>query len=565
MARDKLQRFGADLARTSLSTEAPATHVRPLPPGGETAGILLLHVDEIDLYDRNPRTARNTAYDDMKASIRAARGIVQKLTVTRRPDSSRYMIHAGGNTRLAILKELWAETRDEAFGVQPVMFEPWVSESRTFAAHLIENNKRADMSFWDRAMGCVRLREDLERERGESLSQRLQAEVFAETGFSLSRGMIQHYEYAAAHLAPLHRWLTNDNVKALQPAINALITLADRFGVSEHDAFHELFWPEMEGFVLELDSRPGADTGTLPVRDLILRLKSALAFHLNASVAVLDLWAERLRTDKHASAEILRALANAAPQPALGADRPGSHDTSYPASPSDGADGVTHAAEPPELDPSETLTAAKAAESAEAALDGGDAHASAGLTALSAVSRPPVITVETVADEAERLATLAGVQHAFVRTNSAPLGYFLEPEIESPTRVADDTYLAEATWWLLALGAGQFYQGVVNQLPPDAAWVRLMSRDSIASDASGHLLHPLTAFVERVANAHLDIATQQPMIYIDYFPVLLWHATGTGPVFTRWIDAIQRLRAAHPERFAFCDQFIFHKKEPVRS
>src|SRR5699024_7730402 len=78
---------------------------------------MLVDVDHIVPYDRNPRRTANTSYDQIKESIRSA-GIDQVLIITQRPgteDSGTYMIGAGGNTRLVALQELWQESGDDQF------------------------------------------------------------------------------------------------------------------------------------------------------------------------------------------------------------------------------------------------------------------------------------------------------------------------------------------------------------------------------------------------------------------------------------------------------------------
>ena len=84
----------------------PTDPIQPTP--------MVVAIDEIEVYDHNPRQLANDRYDEIKASIRAS-GMDQTLTITRRPGAPRYMIAAGGNTRLQALKALWAETGDERF------------------------------------------------------------------------------------------------------------------------------------------------------------------------------------------------------------------------------------------------------------------------------------------------------------------------------------------------------------------------------------------------------------------------------------------------------------------
>ena len=63
---------------------------------------MVLKINQIKPYDRNPRRALNDRYLDIKESIRAQKGLNIPLQVTRRPGESLYMLEAGGNTRLMV-------------------------------------------------------------------------------------------------------------------------------------------------------------------------------------------------------------------------------------------------------------------------------------------------------------------------------------------------------------------------------------------------------------------------------------------------------------------------------
>jgi ParB family protein of integrating conjugative element (PFGI_1 class) len=113
---------------------------------------LVVEIDRILPYDRNPRRERNPLYDEIKESVRAQGGLNNPLTITRRPDDTYYMVESGGNTRLQILKELWQEMHDERFHRIHCLFRPWVSEAHVLTAYLIENDKRGDLIFIDKAL-----------------------------------------------------------------------------------------------------------------------------------------------------------------------------------------------------------------------------------------------------------------------------------------------------------------------------------------------------------------------------------------------------------------------------
>ena len=66
---------------------------------------MVVTLDQLRPYDHDPRVTRNPAYAEIKASIRE-RGLDAPPAITRRPGEAHYIIRNGGNTRLAILREL---------------------------------------------------------------------------------------------------------------------------------------------------------------------------------------------------------------------------------------------------------------------------------------------------------------------------------------------------------------------------------------------------------------------------------------------------------------------------
>ncbi|MBK8688697.1 MAG: ParB N-terminal domain-containing protein [Betaproteobacteria bacterium] len=121
------------------------------------AGVTVLRVSDIEPYEHNPRHAANPLFETIKASIRQ-RGMDAPLKVTRRPGAAHYVVAAGGNTRLLAQLQLWQETADRRFETVPVVIKAWCSESDVLAGHLIENEQRSDLTFWDKAQGWSRSR-----------------------------------------------------------------------------------------------------------------------------------------------------------------------------------------------------------------------------------------------------------------------------------------------------------------------------------------------------------------------------------------------------------------------
>jgi len=172
----------------------------PLIPSAVTIShepiALKLKLNDINSYDKNPRRTFNPAYERIKESIRSQRGLNNPFNVTRRPGEEKYMVQSGGNTRLAILRELYSETRDEVFNTVQCFYVPWTSESSVITAHLIENELRGDMALIDKAYAIRALREELEQEQGATLSDRAFINVLTEIGFKLSRRQAIRLNYA---------------------------------------------------------------------------------------------------------------------------------------------------------------------------------------------------------------------------------------------------------------------------------------------------------------------------------------------------------------------------------
>ena len=104
--------------------------------------IILVQLSEIDSFERNPRRKRNADdWHELKESIRA-RGVENPIKVTQRPGSSRYVVAAGGNSRLGVMKELHQETQQDRFAAIPAQFVAYKSELELLVQHIIENEQR---------------------------------------------------------------------------------------------------------------------------------------------------------------------------------------------------------------------------------------------------------------------------------------------------------------------------------------------------------------------------------------------------------------------------------------
>ena len=163
---------------------------------------MILTLEQIKPYDRNPRRERNPLYDEIKESIQAKGGLNNPFNVTRRLGEALYMIESGGNTRLQILNELYRETGDECFHRLHVLYQPWKSETHVLTAHLIENEKRGEMLFIDKALAIRDLKQIYEQEDGKSLSLRNLLNRLKEDGYSVNLNLLSRTDYAVEVLLP---------------------------------------------------------------------------------------------------------------------------------------------------------------------------------------------------------------------------------------------------------------------------------------------------------------------------------------------------------------------------
>ncbi|UTM01261.1 ParB N-terminal domain-containing protein [Alcaligenes sp. NLF5-7] len=220
-----------DIAKRSLmGTPPPLNAMGAMTPMDVVDGsISNLAITDIDRYEFDPRTEINPLYDEIKASIRA-NGILNHISVTRRPGQPRYMVYGGGNTRLRIAKELYEEG-DQRFARLTVIVKVWKGDAPTIAAHLAENEQRGDISFWEKAQGVLSFKEHFEKESGKTLSTtELNRELRQASGLNFGMSMLQNFLFAVEYLAPIGPWLKISDVNlVLKPRVTQLLKLADKF------------------------------------------------------------------------------------------------------------------------------------------------------------------------------------------------------------------------------------------------------------------------------------------------------------------------------------------------
>jgi ParB family protein of integrating conjugative element (PFGI_1 class) len=280
------------LVAESLQVGNPGNNARDLPGAADARTShdqfehqIELTVDDIRPYENNPRRSVNVKFDDIKESIRTG-GLRSPLTVTQRPGESHFIVEAGGNTRLLALQQLWSETRDPRYRQLLVLFRPWRSESHVLTAHLIENEQRGEMSFWDKATGIVALKRRLEAEQGRLLTLRPLEDALHAVGLAVNTATLGLYLFATERLQTLGEavvGLAGLDVKTLQPRLNAIKRYAMARQSSSEDALYELIFEP----VFRRIAGQYPHTGEFSAAATCEACEAAMAAHLGETVDAL--------------------------------------------------------------------------------------------------------------------------------------------------------------------------------------------------------------------------------------------------------------------------------------
>ncbi|AUT46294.1 ParB family protein [Achromobacter sp. AONIH1] len=258
MAEITSQQMAGKLLAAGFERSGPAASALS-DPIADTPMVVTL--DQLRPYDHDPRKKRNPAYEDIKASIRE-RGLDAAPAITRRPGENHYIIRNGGNTRLAILRELWSETKDERFFRISCLFRPWPSRGEVvmLTGHLAENELRGGLTFIERALGVEKAREFYEQESGAALSQSELARRLAADGFPVQQSHISRMNDAVRYLLPaiptvLYGGLGRHQVERLSVMRKACMFAWERYAKGRtlvHD-FDEFFQEVLSQFDVQAE------------------------------------------------------------------------------------------------------------------------------------------------------------------------------------------------------------------------------------------------------------------------------------------------------------------------
>lgn len=534
-------------ARLALAVERPGNAAADLHVGDDLDGsTMVLPVDAVRTYEKNPRTKPNPKYLSIKESVRA-QGITNQLSVTKRPGEDFYIPFGGGNTRVLVLQELWQETQDSRFRHLTVVYRKWRGHAVNIAAHLAENNNRGDTTFWETACGLWSLKQELEQETGRILSATELNKESRRLGMDFGNSSVQAFLFAVEYLAPVGPWLQARAVnQSLKPCIGGHLALCSQLGCSSTEARTAVDRVlEMTGEMLRSrEANESADVDIrLDVDDLVRSLNDAVAQLLHVPASQLPLMLAARAANPRISAEELRRTTIPATPP----NEPASlQSTSADPLRTEG-EGLPHSTEtrtpqaPAKLEALQLpLQPAMLAALPPAAPTMGDAvgQSEESLAGNLHDEIDPSQAPETVHEILADITRVADLADVVAVCDSMPLRYYVELPDDISTvdgRPAEDIDLRKAGWFVLAGLSGQFDRRLVQKLPTASRWrtLALGSR------------HELLSQVHKA----LRISEQQAALAgAEHLHQFFWHPE-LGELFLQLWSWAFHWRGAEPARF----------------
>jgi len=214
----------------------PSADIKPLTMY-EDGKPYTLNIDQIDLYDKNPRITKNPEYDAIYASLKADGFNKGALDVTQRPDDDplKVFVKGGGNTTLSILKNLYEETGDNKYFTVTVIYRNWVSEYDCLASHHKENHLRGGQKYIEDALAILQMKEILEKETDTNLSDNEFLDRLKETSIpGINKPALTRMRFTVERLWPvcpeiLKSGLTDNKIRAITKLEKHASTLHDEY------------------------------------------------------------------------------------------------------------------------------------------------------------------------------------------------------------------------------------------------------------------------------------------------------------------------------------------------
>lgn len=402
-----------------------------------------LPVTAVHFYERNPRKANNEAYAELKESIRV-NGILQPLTVTKRPGETHYILYAGGNTRLQAIRELWEETGDPKFRETRVIIKAWRGEASVLLAHMAENTQRNDMTFWDRANGTLEIKRQMEEESGKTLSHReFEAEI-KKFGLQTDLRTLSMYRFAVEKIADVGPWLSGLSVRTIQPRLNLLLKLANHHDIEESAFYAEVVTPTAKtiaGMVLE-------DSHAFTADLFLGRCEASLSARLELNERDMGKLLTAMERFPDMTLEGLQRICK--PQRLV---EPQTQSTPESVGQEPGKPSQSIALAP-------RLLGMTSPTKPTATEHGEPSQRVSSTASHSTVSFPPIPAER---GESDRLITLiqqvlvsAGIGSCYEPSPGMPMGYCMGFPKDGPLDLNENAQSRQAAWWVLAMASGQF-------------------------------------------------------------------------------------------------------------
>lgn len=227
-----------------------------LPPDPTIPTRMKVTLDQLVPYHRNPRILKNPDYDETKESIRH-RGLDHPPNITRQSPDKPYMIKDGGNTRLAILNELWQETQDTRFYELDCIFSPWISDFDVYVGHIIENDIHAPFAFVERAIAAATIKRELEAMEQTTFSLRELEKKFHKLGWTTvdftNLGLLLYAHETLIPFIPNAFWsgMGKPSVKAIRKILDTSRTFWQSVATPDEGSFEDVW----QSIFMELDNR----------------------------------------------------------------------------------------------------------------------------------------------------------------------------------------------------------------------------------------------------------------------------------------------------------------------
>jgi ParB family protein of integrating conjugative element (PFGI_1 class) len=467
----------------------------------DIAGPMLLEVTRIDPYDGNPRQFENEAVEDIRTSL-IANGYTDAMVVTRRREGDRFMLAAGSNTTLKVLKELWEGSGDERYRYVNCIFQPFESEARVLAQHLGENLNRGGMRFWEIATGMTDLLAMIGSERGKPMSVREQVAELNKRGLRAGPSDVAYWFFAVTRLSalgPAVRHLAVRYVKDhFQPRLNALQRLAAKFKVEE-----SIYWSTVVDPCLQRAADASSDASTeeaaVQADSLCREVEARLAEHIGEPVASVQRMLAMLKHSPELTLADLRLPMGSPVSGAVATDDPDGAAEARTARPSQATlplpPGVVratgggahrgHSMAVPVASPTESQPPPpQAAESAGTMAAAAPLPSTEGPLFADSASADPLGTLLNAVQELLALAHLSDTLRA---RDEMPLGFYVElPDRQLHARqtagVGGTEHEARAikthVWWTLVLMTGQYREGSVPYMDRASGFYRFAASDT---------------------------------------------------------------------------------------